>query len=181
MIETMIVAALLVGLAKRGRRRRRRGVRMLKVSELISLGALGAGAMISGVFDSTVDDTTYLLSIEAVWSLAEHTVGQGPIVVGVAHSDYTSSEIGAWFAAAGAWDRGNLVAGEVNTRKIRQAGVFNGNEVSETLNDGRAIKTKLGFSVSPGDTLQTWALNQDTSPLTTGSLVLTDGKVWAAR
>ncbi len=154
---------------------------MLKVSELHSLGALASGTFDSNAFDSTVDDSTYLLSIQAVWSMAEHTAGEGPIVVGVAHSDYTVAEISEWFSATGAWDRGNKVAQEQNRRSIRQVGVFDGNNVSETLNDGVPVKTKLGFMLSPGDTLQQWAINQDTSILTTGTLILADGKVWAGR
>ncbi len=179
-ISTIVVVMVLVIMARRGRRRRR-GVRMLKCSELVTLGTLGAQTAIVTVFDSTVEDSTYLLSIECVYSMSEHAVNEGPIVVGVAHSDYTAAEILEWYQAAGAWDRGDKIAQEHNSRKIRQVGVFPGLVGFEVLNDGRPLKTKLGFMLAPGDTLGLWAINEDNGALTTGTVVEASGKVWAAK
>ncbi len=165
-------------MAKKGRGRRS-GVRKLRCSETLALGALGSGSMVVGDFDSVVDDTTFLLSIEAVWSMGEHQADAGPIAIGVAHSDYSSGEIGEWFAATGGWDRGDVVAQEIRKRKIRQVGTFSGIAKQETLNDGKAVKTPLKFNIQDGQTLQIWALNQDTTVLTTGTLVNCDGSVWA--
>ncbi len=169
---------ILLGLAKH-KGRRRSYVRPLRVSEDAALSTLGAGTMGVFAWDDTVSEKTYLLSLEAIWAMSEHTASEGAITVGVAHSDYTSTEINEWFVATSAWDTGNLVAQEQNRRKIRQVGVFPGFQTSEVLNDGKSIKTPLRFIVETGQSLQTWAFNHDTSVLTTGSIISVDGKVWS--
>ncbi len=160
-------------------RKGRTPVKALRASEALALGALGSGSIVVGDFDSTVDETTFLLSLEAVWSLGETAGDQGPISVGVAHSDYSSAEIGEWFAATGAWDSGDLVANEIRRRKCRQVGAFTGIAKQGTLNNGLPVKTTLKFSINEGQTLQIWAINHDTSVLTTGGVIQIDGKVWA--
>ncbi len=166
-------------MANKPRKRRRTPVRKLRVSESQALGTLGAGSLASQVFDDAVSEKMFLLSLEAAWALGEHTPDQGPITVGIAHSDYTAAEITEWIAATSAWDTGNLVAQEQNSRKIRQVGKFSGTLAQEVLNDGKQIKTPLRFIVESGQSLQQWAFNQDTSVLTTGSLVMIEGQVWA--
>ncbi len=181
---TMTALAVIIGfvaLAKRGRGRKRGRVRPLKVSESLALLTASSGSVTVGDYDSVVNDTTFLISQDAVWSLGGHTAGEGPITVGIAHSDYTNTEIGEWFAATGQWDQGDLIAQEIVKRKIRLVGVFPGAEVSEALNDGQPIKTRIGFNLEEGDTMQTWAVNGDASALTTGSLILTEGTIWARK
>ncbi len=162
-------------MAKKGRT----PVRKLKVSENLALGALGSGSGVTADFDSVVDDTTFLLSIEASWSRGDGPGDQGPIAFGVAHSDYDLAEIVEWHTATGAWDRGDLIANEIRKRKIRQIGTFAGATPQETLNNGVPMKTPLKFLVSDGQTLQLWAINQDASVLTTGQVINADGQVWA--
>jgi len=178
MIAIVVIIGLL-GLAKRGRGRRR-GVRALKCSENLGLTTLADETIVAQAFDSTVDDTTFVLSIEATWALSGHTAGEGPITVGVAHSDYSAAEILEWFNAGGSWDRGDKIANEQRRRKCRQVGTFPGLASEEVLNEGKALKTPLKFNLSPGDTLQQWAMNQSGGSLTTGSIVDTNGTVWAA-
>ncbi len=167
-------------MAKHGKGRRRRSyVRKLRVSESSGLGTLGAASMFTQDFDDVVSEKMFLLSLEATWGLAEHTPDQGPITVGIAHSDYTTAEISEWFLATNNWDTGNLVAQEFAKRKIRQVGQFAGALAQSQLNDGEMIKTPLKFIVETGQTLQVWAFNHDTSVLTTGTNIITDGQVWA--
>ncbi len=154
---------------------------MLKASEQLSLGALATETSAKQNFDSTVDDNTFLLSVEAVYSLEAHTGGEGPIVVGIAHGDYTAAEITEWFAATGSWDRSDKIAQERQRRKIRQVGQFEGGSVNEVLNEGRAIKTTLKFAVEDGQTLALWSISLHGSTLTTGTIVHCTGKVWAGR
>ncbi len=175
------IVMLLLAAHRGTSRKRRRGVIMLKISETAALGTLGSGSAFKDNFDSTVVDSVFLLSIEAAWSYGEHTPDQGPIPFGVAHSDYSAAEIGEWFAATGAWDKGDKVAQEHARRKIRQVGVFDGALAQGALNNGQPIKTKLKFGLAPGDTLAWWAVNQDTSVLTTGTLLQAEGMVWAVK
>ncbi len=164
---------------KSKRQRRRTPVKKLKISEVSDLGALGAGSIFAEDYDDSVSEKMFLLSIEATFALGEHTPDQGPITFGVAHSDYTSAEITEWFAATNNWDTGNKVAQEFARRKIRQVGTFSGALAQEVLNDGRPIKTRLRFGLESGQTLQTWAINEDTSTLTTGTRISTNGQIWA--
>ncbi len=159
--------------------RRRSFVRKLKCSESLGLAALAAGAAVSSDFDDSVSEKMYLLSIEATHALAEHTANEGPIVVGVAHSDYTSAEILEWFVATSGWDTGDKIAQEHQRRKIRQVGTFAGNSNQEVLNDGKAIKTPLRFTIESGQTLQQFAINSDAAVLTTGTFYQINGQVWA--
>ncbi len=153
----------------------------MKVSEKLALGALASGSIVVVDFDDSVNDSTFLLSLEAVWSIQDKTPDQGSIAFGVAHSDYSSTEIGEWFSATGAWDMGDLVAREFNARKIRQIGSFAGALAQETINNGLAVKTPLKFMIEEAQTLQVWAINEDASPLTTGAVISCNGKVWAKR
>ncbi len=154
---------------------------MLKCSESLPVSNLLSSTAAKADFDSVVDDTTFLLSLEATWDIEGRTAGEGPLVVGVAHSDYTAAEIEEWFQATGSWDRADKIAQERQTRKIRQVGIFAGGGTLESLNDGKPVKTTLKFNVEDGSTLAQWALSLDSSQLTTGAVVHTNGKVWARR
>ncbi len=120
-----------------------------------------------------------MVSADLVVSLEGLTPGEGPITVGIAHADYSSTEIGEWFAGTGGWSTADLVAQEVRARKIRQIGSFDGAAATETLNDGKKIKVKLGFYIDDGQTLQMWAFNGSGSALTTGGVLEMNGAVWA--
>jgi len=93
---------------------------------------------------------------------------QGPIVVGVAHSDYSDSEVEAWFENTGSWEQGDKIQQEVARRKIRLVGVFDTPESAShvlVLNDGKPIRTKCGWMLTTGQTLKVWAYNAGTSAL----------------
>jgi len=160
----------------------RRGVKFLRASEELALSTLGTGSVVAGNFDSSVDSKTFLISADLVVSLEGLTAGEGPIVVGVAHADYTSTEIGEWFAGTGGWSDADLVAREVAKRKIREIGTFDGIAAEEVLNDGKPIHVRLGFNIEDGQTLKMWAFNAgSTNPLTTGAVLEMNGSVWARR
>ncbi len=138
----------------------------------LSLSTLGSKVVISSVTPGSVVDTTRVSSIKASYSLSGFTPGEnkGPIVVGVAHPDYTSSEIEAWIENTGGWDIGNMVQREVAQRRIRQIGTFPIPEDATkgvVLNDGKPIRTKLNWVISEGEGLRFWAWNAGTNALTT--------------
>ncbi len=148
------------------------------VDETLALATLASNTLLGALFDETPDETVFALSLECTWSMAEHTPAEGPIVVGVAHGDYTDAEIEAVIENTGSWDRGDLVQQEVARRKVRIVGVFDGLLSEEKLNDGLPIKTVLKFEILTGKTLRLFAYNRDASSLTTGSLILINGHVW---
>ncbi len=138
----------------------------------LELGTLAPKDLVKEDFDETVSDTTRVSSIVATYTLSNYTKGFdfGPIVVGVAHSDYTAIEIEEWLEAASGWEIGNLVAHEVTGRRCRQIGVFDNPESagsSSRLNDGKPIRTKLNWVLAEGQTLSLWAYNNGTLALTT--------------
>ncbi len=138
----------------------------------LALSTLASKVVISSVTPGSVVDTTRVSSIKASYSLSGFTPGEnkGPIVVGVAHPDYTSSEIEAWIENTGGWDIGNMVQREVAARRIRQIGTFAIPEDATkgvVLNDGKPIRTKLNWVISEGEGLRFWAWNAGTNDLTT--------------
>ena len=125
--------------------------------------ALAAKDLASGITNS-VSDTTRVSSVEAVYGIQglAPTEGAGPWLVGVAHSDYSDTEIEEYIENAGAWEIGNMVQREVTQRRVRIVGQINTpGAVGETagLNDGKPIKTKLGWLLQEDQSLRFWIYN----------------------
>ncbi len=165
----------------KGRGRRRRYMKG-NVDEVLPLGALGAVSLTTVPFDDTVVDRTLISSLVATWSIGEFTkaTGDGPILVGVAHSDYSAAEIEEVIENTGSWDEGDLISREKANRKVRIIGVFRSRDAAGavgqmSLNSGKPIKTKLNWILTPGDTLDMFAYNLGSSALTTGALVQAQG------
>ncbi len=157
------------------------------VDEELSLTTLGPKTVAQTPFDQTVVDRMLVSSIVATYSMKEFTQGadDGPILVGIAHSDYTASEIEEWIENLGSWAESDLVGQEVNSRKCRLVGQFDTpSSATETvvLNDGKPIKSKLNWILNQGQTLDLWGYNLGTSALaTTVPIVRANGHVnlWA--
>ncbi len=142
------------------------------VDEDMALGTLAAKTLIIQTFGNVVSERTLVSSLDALWSLIGKTVAdnQGPIMVGVAHSDYTAAEVEAWIEQQNSWLEADLVAREITGRKIRRVGVFpeQGQDLStQVLNDGKPIKTKLNWILNAGQSLDFWAYNNGSAPLAT--------------
>lgn len=159
------------------RKGQRKGFRSLPFQDSLTLGALAASDVVSEAFAQTVTEDTWLISADVSWSINGHTATQGPIDVGLAHSDYTAAEIEECLEIASSWDVGDKIAQEKRRRKVRFVGTFNGDQEHESLNDGVPIKTKLGFKLAEGDTLSLWAYNRDGAALTTGTVVVVNGRI----
>ncbi len=179
MLEILLaigVALAILAMAGKPRKGRKMGKYIRgDIDEELGVGALTTKTVINAAFDSVVNERTLVSSIVALWSMEAHTGGEGPIVVGVNHSDYTAAEVQEVLDATGSWDEGDLVAQEIAGRKIRQIGVFQGVAALETLNDGKPIKTKLNWILLQGQTLDVWAYNRDAATLTTGTSIKVDG------
>lgn len=118
----------------------------------------------------TVDDRTLVSSVKAFYSLSDFTpaVNAGPVMVGLAHSDYTLSEIEEFLENVTGWDEGNLQSREIENRKIRKVGVFEAPEdatKSTSLNHGKPVYTKLNWIITEGDTIRFWLYNDGTAAL----------------
>lgn len=176
-----IIILLMVGLATirmaKGRGKRRKYLRG-SVEEELLLSTLAGKTVIKELFDQTVNERTWVSSVKATWSLSNLTEGfsEGPITVGIAHSDYNAGEIEAWLEATQSWNEGDLVAQEVARRRIRLVGTFDTPDQAlgiSTLNEGREITTKAGFMLLQGQTVAMWAYNSGSNALQTTSAELT--------
>ena len=169
-------------MAKKKGRKFRRYIRG-NVDEQHTIGALASATVSKQNFDESVSERTWASSIVATYSMSEFTpaAGDGPILVGVAHSDYTASEIEGFIESGSSWDEGNLVQREVGQRKIRILGTFpapsNATE-QVALNEGKPLRTKLGWVLTTGATLSVWTYNLGLSaPGTTVPLMFCQGHV----
>ncbi len=164
----------------KNRKGRRRGRNWLKgtVLEGLALGTLATSTLVSADM-SAVNERTYAASAWLLWSMRGATAGEGPVRVGLAHSDYSDAEIEEYLEATDSWNEGNLVAREVASRKIREVGIFSNEGTDEVLNDGKMLKTVLRWILLQGQTITIWAYNASgTNPLTTGQVVGAAGHIW---
>ncbi len=180
--ELMLLLAAFITMARKGRARRkfRRYIKG-RIDFEMALATLAGNTALSAAESNVLSETAFLSSIKASWSLKDQTpvAADGPIWVGVAHSDYTTAEIEEWIEEGASWDEGNMVSREINRRKIRQVGVFRGSAAgaagAEVLNDGCPITTKCKWTLVTGDTVRFWAYNQGAGGLTAGSTLHVNG------
>ncbi len=169
----VLVAAALAKRGKGSGKRRPMG-RYLRgsVDDELSLGTLATKTAIEQQFDETVNERTLVSSLVATWTMSNWTpiAAAGPILVGVAHSDYALSEIEAFIEATGSWNEGDMIQQEIAKRKIRRIGIFDSPLAatdSAVLNDGKPIKTKMNWILLQGQTLNMWAYNLGTASIAT--------------
>ncbi len=174
MIELILLIAMAM-MARKGRsggRRRPMGRYIRGNIDLdVALGTLAAKTLTALAMQQTVTERSLISSIVCQWSLIGKTVAdnQGPIMVGVAHSDYTAAEIEAWLENTTTWAEADQVGREIAGRKIRRIGVFNEDVTlaTQVLNGGRPVKTKLNWILNAGQTLDVWAYNNGSAALAT--------------
>ncbi len=172
-IITLVGIIVVILMAKKGRGKRK-FQRYLKgaISHRLVTTTLASRVVVGSAVGDTVNERTFVSSIVALWNLDNVTLGSGigPMMVGVAHSDYSDAEIEAWIENTGSWDEGDLVQQEIAKRKIRRVGVFesaDGPTESISLNDGKNVRTKCGWVLLQGQTLKVWAYNTGTNPYAT--------------
>ncbi len=175
----LIIIGLLIplGMAKRGRKgRSMQGYLKGNVDEELNLGTLASKTLVADTWDESPEEKTLISSIVATWSLDGIVSGQGPLIFGVAHSDYSDAEIEAVIENQASWDQGSKVEQEIAKRLVRQIGQFVNETGSGTndvqFNDGKPVKTKLNWRLNTGDTLKMWAYNVSGAALSTSAPVM---------
>ncbi len=164
-------------MANKPRKAPRRRRRYLKgqIDLDFALGTIDKDTMVSAAVPDVVIERTLVSSIVATYAYGEHTPDQGPFRIGVAHSDYSATEILEYINNAGSWNEGDLLGKEISSRKIREIGVFTGALAQGRLNDGKPIKTKLNWILTTGKTLDFWVISEDDTVFTTGTDVTING------
>ncbi len=143
------------------------------IDDNLDLGTLATKVLVGVKLAGTLDEEAYISSLKGTWSLSDFTeiADVGPILVGIAHGDYSDAEIEAFIENSGSWKSGDLVAQEVAKRKIRIVGAFGtrGQDAvqSSLLNDGKPITTKCGWVMKTGETIRMWAYNMGTAAVAT--------------
>ncbi len=179
MLEIVAILIVIAMMARKTPRRRRylKGV----IENRFTLGTLAPTTLLGDDISDSVVERAWLSSVKATWSMDQFTegAGDGPILVGIAHSDYTDAEIEAWVEQTSSWEEADLVAQEVAKRKIRRVGTFGqtGPALSGmVLNGGKPITTKCGWMLASGQSIRIWAYNSGSSALaTTSPAVVTSG------
>lgn len=148
-----------------------------------ALGVLASVTVIGSDMYTASDSNLRALSVDLTWTWNNATAGEGPIICGVAHGDYSDAEIEECLEQLTDMNRGNKVSSEQSNRLVRVVGTFTPDGTDETLNEGRPIKTKLNWYVTAGQTLKIWAYNNTSGSLTTGSALVVAGVInaqWAS-
>ncbi len=121
---------------------------------------------------TTVNERTFISSIKCLWGLSNVTpaANAGPLMVGVAHGDYSAANIEEFIENTGSWNEGAKLSQEIARRKIRIVGIFDSpgaqlDAEKVTLNDGKQLTTKLGWILLQGQTIKIWAYNTGTATL----------------
>ncbi len=181
MLEFILLVMAVLGMAHRKGgypSKGRYSLRPVRFAAGVALAAL-ADKIVIGTGLTGVSTSSYrMISVQAVWSLNNHTDSEGPIVVGYAHSDYSVTEIKEAIEAGASIELGNKVSNEQANRLVRIVGIFNGDTTEEVLNDGRPIKTRLNWAIPIGDEVDIFAYNDSAATLTTGTLLNATGKCW---
>ncbi len=148
----------------------------IPVSGIITLSTLASNTVIKTDLMTLAEDY-YWLSVDLEWSIRDQTPGEGPIEVGIAHSDYTVTEI-LENLAVNLTGPGNKVGQEQQRRLIRRSGTFPGTVESEVLRDGTAIRTRAKFMLDGGEGPAFWALNRSGAALSGGAIVRFSGTMF---
>lgn len=182
MLEILVLMALMMAGHRKGGypSKGRYALRGVRYSISNPLGTLGNITVISVGITGSADGAYRMISVQGVWSLKNLTSGEGPIVVGFAHSDYTVVEVKEAIEANASISVGDKVTNEKANRLVRIVGVFegDGDDLDTTLNDGRPIKTRLNWFIPIGKAVNLFAYNDSGATLTTGAIVDLSGKCW---
>ncbi len=163
-------------MAKKPVKRRRSRGKYVKgsIDETIGLGTLAANDVIGADNSQVTTEKTRVSSVVCTYAIDKIGESQGPLIFGVAHSDYTDAEIEQVIENTGSWNSGDKVQQEVAGRLVRILGQFvsqqaTGSDTDIKFNEGRPMKTKLNWMLNTGQTLRWWVYNASDAALVTSA------------
>ncbi len=122
-----------------------------------------------------LDDDFDMDSFKAWIDVRGHTVGEGPIYVGVCDNDYTTSEIQEYFTVSGPRSFSDKVELEKSQRSIVVVGMIDTGKTSGPLltkTDSLGyVSQKFEMAVSDISGMAWFAFNDDDAALTTGTVI----------
>jgi len=165
---------------KRSRRNRRNPKFVaIPIATAVALGTL-ASATATTVTLTPTGNFTHDIRVHSVslhYSRVGGVIGEGPVVVGLAHSDYTGAEIEENLELA-LLGPATKIENERADRLVRPVGVLEGATAAETLNDGKPVKTRLNWMIHDGVSIDLFVYNESGSQLTDGSDVKVRGTLY---
>ncbi len=168
----------------KARRRRKFNLRKVKQNGSMAIGALATKDVISAAATAAPVTGLRVMSADLTYTITNIGASDDDAFeFGLAHSDYTAAEIEECLEASGSMDVGDKIAQEQANRLVRHIGTISASNAGAQgggvpFNDGRPMKTKLNWLLSPGDTLTTWVRNGSPTVYTTGAFLDTAGTLW---
>ncbi len=179
MLEIILLTLVLLLAAKRTPSRKRSfNLRAVRTTASVTVGNLVTITAVTAAVFGNADGAYRIMSMKATWSMTNNTAGDGTLICGYAHGDYTVAEIKEFIESGASISIGNKIAGEQAGRLIRIVGAFPGQDVEEVLNDGRPIKTRLNWAIPIGTNFNAFVYNDDGAQRTTGGGVRVNGTGW---
>lgn len=158
---------------KRRRSRRKRGGGFIAIpfNATLSLSTLNANLGLStDLLGSQMAKDFFAISADVIWDRRAGVADEGPLQVVLVHNDLSDAEVVEALDAE-VTDPSDIVARERSRRPVRRAGAFSGIGTDEVLNDGKAIRTTLKFSVNSGHQVAAVIINRSGANLT-GNMTL---------
>ncbi len=162
------------------KRRRRGGIRPAQIAESLPLLTLASLDVLGETLNnSNVDKPTRVMSVDVLFSLNGMTALEGPVDVGLSHSDYTDAEVEQALEATGSWASDDKIAREQSNRLVRRVGQLDAEH--DELNDGKPVRVRLNWALASGSTIRYWARNVGSGALTTGAILTFNGTAWLTK
>ncbi len=160
-------------------KKRGKGFRAIPFNKSLTLSTLGTGIVVeTGLLDTTFVDRSYCISMDVYAMKRNGTVGEGPLIWGVAHGDLSVAEIAEALSAGGP-SRDDIIEREQASRPVRKCGIFPQIAGDEVQEDGKEIRKKIGFAVGQNVDLNLWCQSKASEAnLTTGCSIQVMGTLY---
>ncbi len=159
-------------------RKRRAQIVAIPFEGGVALSTLADNTLIiTDVLTSALAENFRATSMKAFWAVKQQTTGEGPLVFGYAHGDYTVAEIDENLEVDYS-DPGDKIAMERSKRLVRRVGQFPSIAVDEVWDSGRPVKTRLNWVLNEGKNLSLFIKNKSSGALTTGTILTVSGTMY---
>ncbi len=153
----------------RRKQSRRKNFVAIPVNQSITLDTLLNSTVIKASLSGVPTEDLFVISSDLSITVRSLTAGEGPLEVGLAHSDLSVTEILENLDVS-FLNPDNIIAKEQARRPVRRIGVLNGLTSEESLNHGNQTRTPIKFSIGEVG-LDCWVVNRSGATLTTGAIV----------
>ena len=163
---------------RQSRYRRNTNFVALPVDVTKSLLALAADGVDKGdVMTSPFEHNIRIISVDLMWMLRQFTPGEGPVEVGLAHGDYTTTEIKETLDLE-LLGPARKIEQERAGRLIRRVLSFPGASADEVRPETGHLRTRLNWKIQSGEDLEIWAAPRGGITLTTGAQLKVTGTLY---